>query len=146
MHRYGGLDPATLQSLSQQNSMYGMGDGSNAQLMQQLYRGGAAASPDPWAQQPNSLLGASGEHPAELTWPYEQQHVSTMHCGGLTALGPVVAGYQKAGGLPGMQQPALPNLNMASRAGMQPGSSSTMYQQVCNLQQVANTSSRPQHV
>ena len=60
MHRYGGLDPATLQSLSQQNSMYGMGGGSNAQLMQQLYRGGAAASNDPWAQQPNSLLGASG--------------------------------------------------------------------------------------
>ena len=60
MHRYGGLDPATLQSLSQQNSMYGLGGGSNAQLMQQLYRGGAAASNDPWAQQPNSLLGASG--------------------------------------------------------------------------------------
>ncbi len=65
MHRYGGLDPATLQSLSQQNSMYGMGGGSNAQLMQQLYRGGAAASPDPWAQQPNSLLGAGGEQPVD---------------------------------------------------------------------------------
>ena len=53
----------------------------------------------------------------------------------------VVAGYQKAGGLPGMQQPALPNLNMASRAGMQSGGSSTMYQQVCNLQQAAHASS-----
>jgi hypothetical protein len=45
-----------------------------------------------------------------------------------------------------MQQPALPNLSMAGRAGMQPGGSSTMYQQVRNLQQVANTSSGPQHV
>ena len=32
-----------------------------------------------------------------------------------------------------MQQPALPNLNMASRAGIQPGGGSTMYQQVHNL-------------
>lgn len=58
---YGGIDPAALQSLGQQNSMYGMGGGaSNAQLMQQLYRGAAGGAADPWAQQTNSLLGAGG--------------------------------------------------------------------------------------
>ena len=62
----------------------------------------------------------------------EQQQVSTWHFGKLMAIAFVLAGYQKAGGLPGMQQPALPNLNMASRAGIQPGGGSTMYQQVHN--------------
>lgn len=63
LRRYGGLGAAALQSFSQQNSMYGMGGGSNAQLMQQLYRGAAAGSPDPWSQQTNSLLAAGGEEP-----------------------------------------------------------------------------------
>lgn len=141
--------------------MFGMGGGGgNAQLMQQLYRGGAAGSPDPWAQQTNSLLAAGGEsccdgqHAPCIFMGFAGAcdgclsgtgssflHVAAQPlCGRIAAskLLLTVAGYPKAARLSGMQQPALPNLNMASRGGLQPGSAGgNMCQQVRILRDAA---------
>lgn len=147
--RYGGLDPAALKSITQQNAMaqYGMGGGAStqaqAQMLQQLYArsGGGSGGSEAWNQRANSLLGSAGASLYELAarwrscssmkasqwlcrwqsqWRRQPRRLYslTRSLSKQMVCVAIAAGYPSQGGLPGMQQPQLPSLGMASRAGM----------------------------